>query len=402
LRVTLALAAWLPVLLLAEIERAHATPTAGQLAPSAFDCGTVQAGDGVGQISDMVAIIGGSDTTGAFATRAFSRPGSRFGGGDQSATVANDSAREPACSASFVRLVTGGTTPLNVLVTDVEDSQTAGAPISLTGTTGNRNRLITGGNSVFVGTAPLFSLNDNSQSRLSTSSQSFGFKFQPMVPGTQETAIPPAFSYAETRDNVGGSMTPTLTATATTSIAGTTLGYTYTPICRGITVSAVSIAFSSGNNNSTVGQKLSQSVARIPTGTAVGPVYFILINGAVSTNTPTAVADGTAGAAASSTNSLGTLSYANSPSYYQMPRNTTTDTNGGNATSNEVSIEKYFISHGNPGTAGSTITEADTLLVPLPIMVSNSANGALNSSLAIFVDQSLGLGGFPGTYLPMP
>jgi hypothetical protein len=180
--------------------------------------------------------------------------------------------------------------------------------------------------------------------------------------------------------------------------ASTTLGYTYTPISRGTSATTtVSIALANGNS---AGTNLSQSVSSTITAAGVGPIYASSIQG--TTNTPVAVANGIAGAA-SSTISFGSLHYASSQTVFLALQNTTSDLNGGNAALTNLTIEKFSISGGNAAafsvssfTPGSIITEGSTLLIPLAITVSSGIYGALSSTLTIFTDESVGLGGLTG------
>jgi PEP-CTERM motif len=197
-----------------------------------------------------------------------------------------------------------------------------------------------------------------------------------------------------------GSLSLASNATATVaSTATTTLGYTFTPTSRGVASSAVSLNFSNGSSD---GKNLSQSVAATVTGTGVAPVFTSSIQGAGTTNTPTAVAHGATGTA-TQTISFGTVSYAQSKTINLVLQNTTTDLPGSiGSTLTNLSILNFSVSGANAGafsvsSLGSVITEGGNLVVPITI-VGTAKVGALSSTLSIFTDESAAFGGTGDTF----
>jgi PEP-CTERM motif len=184
------------------------------------------------------------------------------------------------------------------------------------------------------------------------------------------------------------------------STATTTLGYTYTPLSRGAASSTVSIAFSNGN---AAGTNLSQSVVSTLTGTAVGPVFTSTVTnpgGTITTITPTAIANG-ATSTASSTIAFGNVKSYSSKTVFLDLENTTGD--AGAASLTNLTIESYSISGANAGSftisslgPNSIITEGGHLLVPITVITAGI--GSLNSTLTIFTDESVALGGIGDTF----
>jgi hypothetical protein len=188
---------------------------------------------------------------------------------------------------------------------------------------------------------------------------------------------------------------------STSSTATSTLGYTYTPgSTRAASSLSVSIAFSDGNN---AGTNASQTASSVLTGSAVGPTYASTLLAGAVVNTPT---NGTVGGTISpnKTISFGSVGYEQATTVYVELGNITTDLNGGNAALTNLTIDKYSISGGNASdftvsslSGARVITKGGMLLVPITV-VSNVNYGALSSSLTIFTDESVGLGGTGDTF----
>jgi len=199
---------------------------------------------------------------------------------------------------------------------------------------------------------------------------------------------------------VGNQNSISLASNATASAgstATTSLGYNFTPTSRGTSSSTVSIAFSNGN---AAGTNLSESVARTVAGSAVGPVYASTIQGATATNTPTAVAKGATGSA-TATIALGNVRSYSSRTVFLELDNTTNDVAAAGLTN--LTIESYAISGANAGSfsissfgANSIIAEGGHLIIPITVVTAGI--GALNSTLTIFTDESVGLGGVGDTF----
>ena len=370
-------------------------------------------------------------------------------------------------------VLVGQSSAVTLSVSNTGNAYLAASNRATNNATYNLNGSVTGGNSVFVGTAASISLQDSNYTGTGgQTSASYAYTFKPTVTGAASTAVTTTFTNGFNNTNGGGSVTSVLSgtgvapvqsvaptsptyvrvgttgtpsvvvgnigngnlagtgtafnlngsvtnalgtgfastnsgsislasnATSTTgSTATSTLGYTYTPTARGAAVtSAVTLAFTNGNSN---GTNLSQSVAATLTGVGVGPVYASatsIAGGSVTTNTPTV--KGTLGAAgpAGATISFGTLGYKQSDTIYLELQNTTTDSAAG-ALLTDLTIDKYSITGANASsvsvsslTNGAVITEGGMLLVPITV-VGAAGSGVLNSSLTIFTDESVALGG---------
>lgn len=378
-----------------------------------------------------------------------------------------------AATANYVLVGQSSTVTLNVSNTGNGNQAGSGTAYNLNGSFG------ASGNSVFVGTGTAaFSLTDNSNGTLSTSSASYGYTFKPTVTGAASTSVVTSFSNgigtatgagsvtsivsgtgvapiesvsptssttyvrlgttgtpsvvvantgngnlagSGTAYNLNGSVTNVLAAgfasansgtislasnatSITGSTATSTLGYTYTPTARGAGVSStVTIGFTNGSAN---GTNLPQSVAATLTGVGVGPVYASatsVTGGAVTPDTPTV--KGTLGSVGpvGATISFGTIGYNKSNTIYLELQNTTTDSLAAAALTN-LTIDSYSISGANASSftvsslsAGSVITEGGMLLVPITV-VNTLGAGVLNSSLTIFTDESVALGGSGDTF----
>jgi hypothetical protein len=196
------------------------------------------------------------------------------------------------------------------------------------------------------------------------------------------------------------------TISQSSSAAGpgtTTLGYTYTPVSRGASVaSTVTIAFSNANSNL---QNTKQTVSSVFTDQGVGPVFGSAKSTAGSgVTTPiTMAATGTNGSVGpvGATISFGSIGFKQSQTIFLELQNLTTDSLAA-ASLTDLTIDKFSISGSSAFapptiTAGTVIHEGDTLIVPLTV-VGAAGFGTLNSTLTIFTDESVALGGSGDTF----
>lgn len=131
----------------------------------------------------------------------------------------------------------------------------------------------------------------------------------------------------------------------------------------------------------------------------VGPEFQSKLG--LTTNTPTAIAGG-ATASSGPTLDFGSVGYGISTTLYLQLANITTDPNGGNNALTNLTLNSFTIagvdaskfSLGLPG--GTVITKGSS--VYLPITVLSTTLGALSSTLTIFTDQSVALGGVGDTF----
>ncbi len=178
--------------------------------------------------------------------------------------------------------------------------------------------------------------------------------------------------------------------------ASASLGYTYTATARGnpATSTTATVSFSNGKSDGTnAGQTVTASVSA----QGVGPQFQSTLSSTV--NTPTAVASG-ATAASGPTIGFGTVTQFQSASVSLTLANITSDSNGGNSALTDLTITKFTLSdpsHFSVGLTGPiTISKSGSVLLPITV-VSNST-GALSSTLTLFTDQSVALGGIGDTF----
>ena len=374
-------------------------------------------------------------------------------------------------SAGYALVGSSSTVNLNVANTGNAYLVT-GANLSVNNAAYNLNGSITAGNSVFVGTAASFSLQDSKYTGAGATSASYAYTFKPTITGATTTTVVTSFTNGVGPTNAAGSVTTTLAGTGvapvqlvtpnaatygrigTTSntavtvgnigngnLAGTgtaynlngsvsatlgsgfasansgtislasnatagassttttTLGYTYTPLSRGTATSTVSIAFSNGNS---AGTNASQTVSTVLTATGVGPTYQSSIQGG-AVNTPTVTGTGGSVAAAGPPISFGSVGKGVSQTVYLALKNTLLDAAGVDHLLTDLTIDQYTITGANASAfslsliAGSVISEGGTLLVPITV-TGTSLFGTLNSTLTIFTDESVALGGSGDTF----
>lgn len=377
-------------------------------------------------------------------------------------------------SAGYALAGSSSTVTLNVANAGNAYLIEAAGSRTVNNTTFNLNGSITGGNSVFVGTAASFALQDSNYTGTGgATSATYAYTFKPTLTGAATTTVVTSFTNGVGAGNVAGSVTTTLAGTGVApvqsvtanpnatyarigstsntwltvanigngnlagtgtaynlngsvsatlgsgftssnsgtislasnatptvgSTASTTLGYTYTPLSRGTATSTVTVAFSNG---STALTNAPQTVSSVLTGTAVGPTYQSSIQGG-AVNTPTVTGTGGSVAAAGSTINFGTVGKGQSQTVYLALKNTSTDANGGNHLLTDLTIDQYTITGVNASAfsissiAGSLITEGGVLLVPITV-TGTSLIGTLNSTLTIFTDESVALGGSGDTF----
>jgi len=187
---------------------------------------------------------------------------------------------------------------------------------------------------------------------------------------------------------------PTTVSLADT--ASTTLGFTFNPVSRGTSNATTTFSFSNGN---TAGTNTAQTVSASVAAQGVGPEFQSKLG--LTTNTPTAVAGG-ATASSGPTLDFGSVGYGISSTLYLQLANITTDPNGGDNALTNLTLNSFTIagvdaskfSVGLPG--GTVITKGSS--VYLPITVLSTTLGMLNSTLTIFTDQSVALGGVGDTF----
>lgn len=178
--------------------------------------------------------------------------------------------------------------------------------------------------------------------------------------------------------------------------ASTTLGFTFQPISKG--TSSVTSTFTL-SNGSTDGKNTAGTVTASVSAQGVAPELQTKFNSVV--NTATAVAGG-ATAASGPTISFGSVGYGVSTTVYLNLANITTDPNGGDNTLTDLTLKSFTLggpdaskfSVGLPG--GTVLNKGGS--VWLPITVLSTTLGALASTLTIFTDQSVALGGVGDTF----
>jgi len=188
------------------------------------------------------------------------------------------------------------------------------------------------------------------------------------------------------------------------------LTYTYAPTSRtgGSISSTVTLAFTDGNAN---GSNTAQTVSSVLLNQGVGPVYTSVISSTGQTVTPTPVANGSVGSASGSIN-LGNLAINKSSTIYLTLENTTADSLAAASLTN-LSIERFSIAGsnaaryavslvggtitGNTFTGGNTIAAGGSLELAITV-TSNATTGPLPSTLTIFTDESVALGGQGDTF----
>ncbi len=178
--------------------------------------------------------------------------------------------------------------------------------------------------------------------------------------------------------------------------ASTTLGFTFNPVSRGTSNATTTFSFSNGD---TAGTNKAQAVSASIAAQGVGPEFQSKLG--VTTNTPTAVAGG-ATAATGPTINFGSVGYGISATQYLEIANITTDPDGGNASLTNLTLNSFTLggldaskfSLGLPG--GTVVTKGTSVF--LPITVLSTSLGFLNSTLTVFTDQSVALGGIGDTF----
>lgn len=178
--------------------------------------------------------------------------------------------------------------------------------------------------------------------------------------------------------------------------ASTTLGYTFAPVSKGISDAKTTLSFANGNTSGTnTGQTVTASVSA----QGVGPELQTKFNAAI--NTATAVAAG-ATATTGPTISFGSVGFGISATIFLDLANITTDPNGGDASLTNLTLNSFTL--GGPdaskfsvGLAGGTvISKGGSVFLPLTVL--STTLGMLSSTLTIFTDQSVALGGVGDTF----
>ncbi len=178
--------------------------------------------------------------------------------------------------------------------------------------------------------------------------------------------------------------------------ASTTLGFTFNPVSRGTSSATTTFSFTNGN---TAGTNKAQTVTASIAAQGVAPEFQSKLG--VTTNTPTAVAGG-ATAASGPTINFGSVGYGMTATQFLEIANITTDPDGGNASLTNLTLNSFTLggvdaSKFSLGLAGGTVITKGTSVF-LPITVLSTSFGFLNSTLSIFTDQSVALGGIGDTF----
>lgn len=178
--------------------------------------------------------------------------------------------------------------------------------------------------------------------------------------------------------------------------ASTTLGFNFQPISKGTSTATSTFTLSNG---STDGKNVGGTVTASVSAQGVAPELQTKFNAVV--NTATAVAGG-ATASSGPTISFGSVGYGVSTTVYLELANITTDPNGGDNSLTDLTLNAFTL--GGPdassfsvGLGGGTVISKGGS-VWLPITVLGTTLGALASTLTIFTDQSVALGGVGDTF----
>jgi hypothetical protein len=205
------------------------------------------------------------------------------------------------------------------------------------------------------------------------------------------------------RGSVGTSLGSGFTASISNPISvsladsvSTTLGFTYTPVSHGSASSTVTFSLANGN---TSGSNAAQTVTASVSATGVGPQYQSTFG---TVNTPTAGASGAVSGATPPTISFGSVGINTKYTTYLNISNITTDANGGNAALTNLTLNSYTLSGVDASkfsvslTPGTVVSKGGSVLIP--IAVQGTSLGALSSTLTIFTDQGVALGGTGDTF----
>jgi hypothetical protein len=181
-----------------------------------------------------------------------------------------------------------------------------------------------------------------------------------------------------------------------TDAASTTLGFTFSPVSKGTSSVATTFSFSNGDD---AGTNKAQTVTAAISAQGVGPEFQSTFKSTV--NTPTAVPGG-ATASSGPTISFGSVGYGVSTTTYLQLANITSDPNGGDASLTDLTL-KSFVFGGPDASSFSVGLGSGTVIskggsVWLPITVLGTSLGMLSSTLTIFTDQSVALGGVGDTF----
>ncbi len=195
---------------------------------------------------------------------------------------------------------------------------------------------------------------------------------------------------------VGNPTNFSLTDAGTGAGSSSTLGFTFTPVSKTTTSVTTTFTLSNGSDD---GKNTGGAVTASVSAQGVAPELQSKFNSVV--NTATAVAGG-ATAASGPTICFGSVGYGISTTVYLELANITTDPNGGDNKLTNLTLNSFTIggpdaskfSVGLPG--GTVITKGG--VVYLPVTVLSTTLGALASTLTIFTDQSVALGGVGDTF----
>lgn len=178
--------------------------------------------------------------------------------------------------------------------------------------------------------------------------------------------------------------------------ASTTLGFTFQPVSKGTSTVTSTFTLSNGSAD---GKNTAATVTASVSAQGVAPELQTKFNSVV--NTATAVAGG-ATASSGPTISFGSVGYGVSTTVYLDLANITTDPNGGDNNLTNLTLNSFAF--GGPDASKFSVGLANGTVISkggsvwLPITVLSTTLGALASTLTIFTDQSVALGGVGDTF----
>jgi len=178
--------------------------------------------------------------------------------------------------------------------------------------------------------------------------------------------------------------------------ASTTLGFNFQPVSKGTSSATSTFTLSNGSAD---GKNTGGTVTASVSAQGVGPELQTKFNSVV--NTATAVAGG-ATASSGPAISFGSVGYGVSTTVYLELANITTDPNGGDNGLTDLTLNSFTLGGPNASEfsvglgSGTVISKGGS--VWLPITVLSTTLGALASTLTIFTDQSVALGGVGDTF----
>jgi len=316
---------------------------------------------------------------------------------------ANGTPTSNAASQSTITLVGTGVAPVRGYGSQSKVAR-VGTTVSFAGSITN------GGNGDLAPGGYANTLN-NLTGTITSLSMGAGVSLASVAVGNTTTSLSSPF-------NLGDMNSGTLGVTSQSGLSSEVVTFTYAPTVAGTSSMHANLSLANGGWNGTVTNNAPNpniSWAFNSSLTAVAPVYTSALSSTGQTVTPTAVANGSIGAA-SATISFGKVPYSASASgqsatVYLNLKNTASTAYAASLTN--LSIEQFSIAGANAGAfsvslvggtmSGNSFTGGNTIAaggsVELAISVfSASGTGPLQSSLTIFTDESVALGGTGDTF----